>query len=134
MFCDSLTHAEPSNKRSLSSLFLMILYLKGKHCLRLSDDRWEQPNTGSYETHMHVFVLTNVFESYPINDMRVTFDQVGNVELLRSIDTRDGVYTVALPRATTLTTASKRHRGMCGSKHPDADPLTMLHLFIKCNS
>lgn len=82
----------------------------GKYTVsRVSDSRLGALSFSSYETRTGVFVMTNEFKDQAIEDCKVTFEQVGDVHFLRSIEAPDGIYTVALPRAMMNVVAMKQH-------------------------
>lgn len=67
------------------------------------------------ENGVGVFVLANHFDSYSAAGSKVTFEQVGNVHYLRSIETDDGVYAIALPRTINLVAETKQHDDISAS-------------------
>lgn len=67
-------------------------------------------NRVSPETHRSLFigshdkgafVLPIVFEGAPAEHARVRFERIGDKYFLSKIETPAGVYTIAIPRATT---------------------------------
>jgi hypothetical protein len=83
---------------------------------RLSDNRFGGLSISSYETRSGVFVLPNQFDSHLLDDSKVTFEQVGSMHFLRSIGTREGVYTFALPRLMNVTAGTEQqHDAMSSS-------------------
>jgi hypothetical protein len=88
----------------------------GKYTVsRLSDDRLGALSIRSFENRVSVFVLPNQFESHTVDSVKVTFEQVGDVHYLRSIESRDGVYTIGLPRTINLVAGTKQHDSMSAS-------------------
>ena len=82
---------------------------------RLSDNRLGGLSISGYETKASVFVMASEFESRPLSGYKVTFEQVGDVHFLRTIDVPDGVYTIPLPRSMNLIARTKQHDGMSAS-------------------
>jgi hypothetical protein len=82
---------------------------------RLYDDRLAGLSIVSRDQRSVVLVLANQFENRPASDAKVSFERVGGMYFLRSIETLDGVYTVPLPRSAVLMTKSAHTDGMAGS-------------------
>jgi hypothetical protein len=82
---------------------------------RVSDNRLGGLNLNSYETNSSAFVLPNQFDGHPLDNTKVTFEQVGDMHFLRSIETRDGVYTFALPRVMNLVARTKQQHDTMSS-------------------
>ena len=85
---------------------------------RLSDDRLTSLSIVSYEQRSGVLVLTNQFENRPGNDAKVSFERVGGMYYLSSIETLDGVYNVTLPRSISVLARSKHGGGTSASGMP----------------
>jgi hypothetical protein len=82
---------------------------------RLSDGRLAGLSIVSYEQPSGVYVLPNRFENWPAGDIKVSFERVGDMYFLRSIETLDGVYTLSLPRSAVLMAKSPHTDGMSAS-------------------
>jgi hypothetical protein len=82
---------------------------------RLSDDRLRGLKISSYENRTGVLVLANHFDSQSIDNTKVTFEQVGDVHYLRTIESSDGVYTIDLPRIISLVATDKQQGSMSAS-------------------
>lgn len=82
---------------------------------RLSDGRLGGLSIVSYEQRSGVYVLPNQFEGRPASDTKVSFERVGGMYFLRSIETLDGVYTLPLPRSAVLMANSPHTDGMSAS-------------------
>ena len=82
---------------------------------RLSDDRLAGLSIVSDEQRSSAFVLANHFESRPGDDPKISFEQVGGMYFLRSIETLDGVYTVLLPHSALLMVKSAQTDGVSAS-------------------
>ena len=82
---------------------------------RLSDNRSGSLLIASYQQQSGVFVLPYQFENRPSDDAKVSFERVGGMYFLRSIGTRDGVYTLSLPRSALLMAKSAHTDGMSAS-------------------
>jgi hypothetical protein len=82
---------------------------------RLSDGRPADLLIASYEQRSGVYVLPIQFENRPAGDTKVSFERVGGMYFLRSIETPDGVYTLALPRSAVLMAKSPHTDGMSAS-------------------
>ena len=89
----------------------------GKYTVsRASDSRLGALSLSSYETRTGVFVMTNEFKDQAIEDCKVTFEQVGEMHFLRSVEAPDGIYTVALPRAMmNVVAVIKQHENLSSS-------------------
>ena len=89
----------------------------GKYTVnRASDDHLGPLSFRSYDARTGVFVMAREFKDQEIKDCKVDFEQVGEMRFLRSIETLDGVYTVALPRAIMNVVAeTKQHEGSSSS-------------------
>jgi hypothetical protein len=82
---------------------------------RLSDDRLASLSIASYEQRSGVLVLASQFENRPGNDTKVSFERVGGMYFLRSIETLDGVYTFPLPHSALLMAKSAQTGNMSAS-------------------
>ena len=82
---------------------------------RLSDDRLAGLSIFSYEQRSGILVTPNQFENRPSDDAKVSFERVGGMYFLRSIETRDGVYTLSLPRSAILMAKSAHTDGISAS-------------------
>ena len=69
---------------------------------RLSDDRLAGLSIASYEQRAGILVLANQFENHRTDDIKVSFERVGGMYFLRSIEAIDGVYTFPLPHSALL--------------------------------
>jgi hypothetical protein len=78
---------------------------------RLSHDGLEELRISSFENRAGVLVLANHFDSHSANSPKVTFEQVGDVHYLRTIESSEGVYTIDLPRTINLLVASTKQHG-----------------------
>lgn len=88
----------------------------GKYTVsRLSDDRRAGLIIASYERRSGVFVQPNQFENRGAGDARVSFEHLGGMYFLRSIETSDGVYTLSLPRSAVLMAKSAHTDNMSAS-------------------
>src|SRR2546430_583104 len=65
---------------------------------RMSGDRFGGLIISSYETRSSVFVIPNEFDSYPTDNIKVSFRQIGDVHLLSKIETADGAYNIPVPQ------------------------------------
>ena len=61
----------------------------------------------SYETGSGAFVMTSKFDSHRFENPKVTLEQVGDAHLLRSIESRNGVYAIGLPRMVNVVAGKK---------------------------
>ena len=82
---------------------------------RLSDDRLAGLSIVSREQRSGVLVLPNQFENRPADDTKISFERVGDMYFLRSIETLDGVYSLSLPRSALLMAKSAHTDGMSAS-------------------
>ena len=88
----------------------------GKYTVsRLSDDRRAGLSIASYEQRSGVFVQPTQFENRRAGDARVSFEHLGGMYFLRSIETSDGVYTLSLPRSAVLMAKSAHTDNMSAS-------------------
>jgi hypothetical protein len=88
----------------------------GKYTVsRVSDDRLGGLKISSYENRAGVLVLANHFDSHSVDNSKVTFEQVGDVHYLRTIESSDGVYTIDLPRIINLVATDKQQGSMSAS-------------------
>ncbi len=67
----------------------------------------------SYENRSSVFVIPNYFESHEVDNVKVSFKQIGEAHFLSKIETANGVYSIPVPRSATVV-ARVRH-GMSAS-------------------
>src|ERR1700740_1562599 len=79
---------------------------------RLSDDRLAGLSIASYEQRSGILVLANQFENHRSDDIKVSFERVGGVYFLRSIEAMDGVYTFPLPHSALLMAKSAQTNNM----------------------
>ena len=82
---------------------------------RLSDDRLAGLSIVSREQRTGVLVLPNQFENRPADDTKISFERVGDMYFLRSIETLDGVYSLSLPRSALLMAKSAHTDAMSAS-------------------
>ena len=82
---------------------------------RLSDDRLAGLSIVSREQRSGVLVLPNQFENRSADDTKISFERVGGMYFLRSIETLDGVYSLSLPRSALLMAKSAHTDGMSAS-------------------
>jgi len=82
---------------------------------RLSDDRLAGLSIASYEQRSGILVLANQFENHRTDDIKVSFERVGGVYFLRSIEAMDGVYTFPLPHSALLMAKSAQTNNMSAS-------------------
>ena len=82
---------------------------------RLSDDPRSRLSIASYETGSGVVVLANHFDSRPADDAKISLQRVGDMYYLRSIETRDGIYSLPLPHSTLLMAKSAHTDGLSAS-------------------
>ena len=61
----------------------------------------------SYETGSGAFVMTSQFDSHRFENPKFTFEQVGDAHFLRNIESRNGVYTIGLPRMVNVVAGRK---------------------------
>ena len=88
----------------------------GKYTVtRLSDNGLEHLSISSYENRAGVLVLANHFDSHSVENPKVTFEEVGDLHYLRTIESSDGVYTIDLPRTINLVASTKQHGSMSAS-------------------
>jgi len=89
----------------------------GKYTVsRVSDDHLGALSFRNSESGTGVFVMTSEFKDQASEDSKVDFEQVGDMHFLHSIETLDGVYRVALPRATmNVVAVMKQHAGSSSS-------------------
>jgi len=88
----------------------------GKYTVsRLSDGRLAGLIIASYEQRSGVFVQPNQFEDRPAGDVKFSFEHLGGMYFLRSIETSDGVYTLPLPRSALLMAKSVHTNNMSAS-------------------
>ena len=89
----------------------------GKYTVnRVSDDRLGPLSFRSYDARTGVFIMANEFKDQEIKDCEVSFEQVGEMHFLRSIETPDGLYTIALPQVIMNAVAeTKQHEGSSSS-------------------
>ena len=69
----------------------------------------------SYKIGSGAFVMASQFDSHRLDNPKVTFKQVGDTHFLRSIQSRDGVYTVASPRMMNVVAGNKHTGSMSAS-------------------
>jgi hypothetical protein len=79
---------------------------------RVSYNRLGALSISSYDTRSGAFVIPNQFAGHSMDNSRVTFEHVGDMYYLRSIETRDGTYTIPLPHARTIVAKAKQNGGM----------------------
>ena len=82
---------------------------------RLSDDRLAGLSIASYEQRSGILVLANQFENHRTDDIKVSFERVGGMYFLRSIEAMDGVYTFPLPHSALLMAKSAQTNNMSAS-------------------
>ena len=82
---------------------------------RLSDDRLAGLSIASYEQRSGILVLANQFENHRTDDIKVSFERVGGMYFLRSIEAMDGVYTFPLPHSALLMAKSAQTNNMAAS-------------------
>ena len=82
---------------------------------RLSDDRLAGLSIVSREQRSGVLVLPNQFENRSADDTKISFERVGGMYFLRSIETLDGVYSLSLPRSALLMAKSAHTDAMSAS-------------------
>ena len=82
---------------------------------RVSGDRFGGLIISSYETRSSVFVIPNEFDSYPTDNIKVSFRQIGDVHLLSKIETADGAYNIPVPHSATVVAGVKQHGDMSAS-------------------
>lgn len=82
---------------------------------RLSDNRLAGLSINNYETRSGVLVLANQFEGRPGDNGKVSFERVGGMYFLHSIETLDGVYTWPLPHSALLMAKSAHTDNMSAS-------------------
>ena len=82
---------------------------------RLSDDRLAGLSIASYEQRAGILVLANQFENHRTEDIKVSFERVGGMYFLRSIEAIDGVYTFPLPHSALLMAKSAQTDNMSAS-------------------
>jgi len=78
--------------------------------------RVQQDHTGALsisnpENGAGAFVLASQFESRQLETPRLSFEELGGTHVLSSIESRDGVYTIALPRMRNLVAEKKQPGG-----------------------
>ena len=69
----------------------------------------------SYKTGAGAFVIPSQFDSHRLDNPKLTFKQVGDTHFLRSIQSRDGVYTIASPRMMNVVAGKKQPGSMSAS-------------------
>ena len=88
----------------------------GKYTVsRVSFNRLGGLVISSYEKGESAIVMANQFEDRASDNTKVSFDKVGDKLFLNSIETRDGVYTVPLPRLSNVVAGTKQPEGMSAS-------------------
>jgi len=88
----------------------------GKYSIsRVSEAQLGGLSIRNSENGVGVFVLVNHLDSYSADSSKVTFEQVGEVRYLRTIESPDGVHAIALPRTIKLVAKAKQHDGMSAS-------------------
>ena len=81
---------------------------------RVSQDRFGGLIISSYETGSSVLVMPDEFESYPADNIKVSFRQVGDVHFLSKIETANGAYNISVPHPATMV-AGVKHGDMSAS-------------------
>ncbi|HEV2728443.1 MAG TPA: hypothetical protein VGV15_00295 [Terriglobales bacterium] len=81
---------------------------------RVSQDRFGGLIISSYEAGTSVFVMPDEFKSYPADNIKVSFKQVGDVHFLSKIETADGAYNIPVPHSATMV-AGVKHGDMSSS-------------------
>jgi hypothetical protein len=82
---------------------------------RLSDDRLAGLSIVSGEQRAGILVLANQFENRRTDDIKVSFERVGGMYFLRSIEAMDGVYTFPLTHSALLMAKSAQTNNMSAS-------------------
>jgi hypothetical protein len=82
---------------------------------RVSEDRFGGLIISSYENRSSVFVMPNGFESYPADNVKVRFRQIGDLHFLSKIETANGAYNIPVPHSATMVAGVKQHRDMSAS-------------------
>ena len=82
---------------------------------RVSQDRFGGLIISSYETGSSVFVMPDEFKSYPADNIKVSFKQVGDVHFLSKIETANGAYNIPVPRSATVVAGVKQHGDISAS-------------------
>ena len=62
-----------------------------------------------------VVVMPNEFESYPADNIKVSFNQIGDVHFLSKIGTANGAYNIPVPQSATMVAGLKQHGDMSAS-------------------
>ena len=82
---------------------------------RVSGNRLGGLIISSYENRSSVFVMPNEFESYPADNIKVSFKQIGDIHFLSKIETANGAYNIPVPRSATMVAGVKQHGDMSAS-------------------
>jgi hypothetical protein len=82
---------------------------------RVSQDRFGGLIISSYENRSSVFLMPNGFESYPADNVKVSFQQIGDLHFLSKIETANGAYNIPVPRSATMVAGVKQHGDMSAS-------------------
>ena len=81
---------------------------------RVSQDRFGGLIISSYETGSSVLVMPDEFESYPTDNIKVSFRHVGDAHFLSKIETANGAYNISVPHSATMV-AGVKHGDMSAS-------------------
>jgi len=82
---------------------------------RVSEDRFSGLIISSYENRSSVVVMPNEFKSYPADNIKVSFQQIGDVHFLSRIETANGAYNIPVPHSATVAAGVKQHGDMSAS-------------------
>jgi hypothetical protein len=82
---------------------------------RVSEDRFGGLIISSYEARSSVFVMPNEFKSYPADNVKVKFKQIGDVHFLSKIETANGAYNIPVPHSATVIAGVKQRGDMSSS-------------------
>lgn len=81
----------------------------------LSGDGLHGLMLSNYESRSGVYVLPVQFEASPSTKVKLSFEQIGEMHVLNSIETADGVYLIHPFTPTTALTNAKRREGTASS-------------------
>jgi len=82
---------------------------------RVSEDRFGGLIISSYENRSSAVVMPNEFESYPADNIKVSFKQIDDVHFLSKIETGNGAYNIPVPHSATMVAGVKQHGDMSAS-------------------
>jgi hypothetical protein len=79
---------------------------------RVSEDALGGLTISSYENGLSVIVLPNQVEGDPVDNVKVSFKQIGDAHFLSKIETANGIYSIPVSRPTTVIGGVSRRQGM----------------------